>query len=130
MQGDMPMLLSSEPWFWLQPAVTGGGALLVLLGAGATIRQRYRADRRDQWWRRTQWALELVVSGDEDAVVLGLQVLEQQVEARTADAEDATFIAEVLGPLVDSYNRTGDTDQATTDVDVHDVAPAEGDKHP
>ena len=107
--------MSPEPWFWLQPAVTGGGAVLVLLGAGITVRQRYRADRKDQWWTRTQWALDLVVSGDEDSVVLGLQVLAQQAAARTADAEDASFIAEVLTPLVDSYAGPDDTGEADVD---------------
>jgi bisphosphoglycerate-independent phosphoglycerate mutase (AlkP superfamily) len=92
------------------------------------VLQRYRADRRDQWWKRTQWALDLVVSGEEDAVVLGLQVLEQQVAARTADAEDASFIAEVLEPLVDSYSGTDDTGAASSrDLSLDDVGEVEGD---
>lgn len=118
------LIAGPEPYFWLQPAVTGGAALLVLLGAGLTVWQRYRADRKDQWWTRTQWALSLVVSGEEDQTVLGLQVLAQQAAARAADKEDGNFIAQVLGPLVDSYRETGDTetDAASGDpaVAMHD----------
>ena len=97
------------PYFWLQPAVTGAVAILVLLGAGLTIRQRYRADRKDQWWKRTQWAFELLFTSDEDREVLGLMVLEQQAAAKAADKEDSAFIAEVVQPVVDAI-RFDDTE--------------------
>ena len=108
------MSLTTEPWFWLQPAVTGLAAVLVLLGAAITVRQRHRADRKDQWWKRTQWALDLLLDGgredgSQDAVVLGLQVLSQQALATAADAEDAQFIADVVTPLVDEYLALVDT---------------------
>lgn len=93
----------AAPYFWLQPAVTGAGALLVLIGAAITVRQRYQADRRDQWWKRTQWALELLLTGEEDSIVIALDVLTMQVQAKVADKEDADFVAGVLLPAVDSY---------------------------
>ncbi len=79
------------------------GAVLVLIAATVTLRQRAAADRKDQWWKRTQWAFDLLLSGDEDSVVLGLDVLVQQVGAKVADAEDAALVADVLTPWVDSY---------------------------
>lgn len=102
----IPLLHAAEavaPYFWLQPVVTGVGATLVLVGAGITVRQRYQADRKDQWWKRTQWALELLLRRDEDSVLLGLEILTQQVSAKVADSEDAELIAQVLTPWVDSY---------------------------
>jgi len=98
------------PYFWLQPAVTGAAAILVLLGAGLTIRQRYRADRKDQWWKRTQWAFDLLLTGEEEREVLGLLVLAQQAAAKAADTEDGAFIAEVVHPVVDAYMQTDDTE--------------------
>jgi len=98
------------PYFWLQPAVTGGAAIFVLLGAGLTIRQRSRADRKDQWWKRTQWAFDLLLTREEDHQVLGLQVLAQQASAKAADKEDGAFIAEVVTPLVDEYLQKNDTE--------------------
>ncbi|WP_460865723.1 hypothetical protein [Rhodococcus aerolatus] len=103
------MVPAPAPWFWLQPAVTGLAALLVLLGAALTVRQRHRADRKDQWWKRTQWAFDLLLAGDQDGVVLGLQVLSQQALATAADREDAQFIADVVAPLVDEYLAQVDT---------------------
>ena len=115
------VVVGALPWFWLQPAVTGLAALLVLLGAALTVRQRHRADRKDQWWKRTQWALDLLLEGgrgddSQDAVLLGLQVLSQQALATAADAEDAQFIADVVTPLVDEYLALVDTgDEADPD---------------
>lgn len=103
------MLTTTAPWFWLQPAVTGLAALLVLAGAAVTVRQRHRADRKEQWWVRTQWALELLLTGEQDREVLGLQVLSQQALATAADGEDAQFIADVVAPLVDEYLSRVDT---------------------
>lgn len=100
------------PCFWLQPTVTGAATILVLLGAGLTIRQRNRADRKDQWWKRTQWAFDLLLTREEERQVLGLLVLAQQAAARVADTEDGTFIAEVVRPVVDAYVQTGDTEFA------------------
>ena len=95
--------LTAGPYFWLQPLVTGFSAALVLAAAAATVRQRDRADRKEQWWKRTQWALELVLRPDQDAQVLGLEVLAQQIRAKVADREDAAVVADVLQPWVDFY---------------------------
>lgn len=94
---------SAPAYIWLQPAATVAGASLVVIAAVITLRQRSTADRKDQWWKRTQWALDLLLTGDEDSVVLGLDVLEQQVRARVADREDKLLVADVLTPWVDSY---------------------------
>lgn len=106
------------PYFWLQPAVTAAAAAVVLLGAAITVRQRYRADRKDQWWKRTQWALELMLDSDEDRQVLGLQVLDQQTGARVADGEDQRFVVEVVLPLTEYYLRNLDSDSAEQDTGV------------
>ncbi len=95
--------MDASPYFWLQPLVTGVAASLVLAGTAFTLRQRYRADRRDQWWGRTRWALDLLVSGDEDRVYLALLVLDQQGVVRVVDAEDTAFITEVVLPITDFY---------------------------
>ena len=76
-----------------QPVATVASALLVLAAALLTVRQRDRADRKDQWWKRTQWALDLVLTGDEHARVLGMSVLQQQVESTLADEEDLELLA-------------------------------------
>ncbi len=102
--------MDATPYFWLQPLVTGVAAVVVLAGTAVTVRQRYRADRREQWWGRTQWALDLLVSGDQDQVYLALLVLEQQSGVRVVDADDTAFIGEVVLPITDYYLRGLDVD--------------------
>jgi hypothetical protein len=50
---------------------------IALLGTGITVIQKRYADRRDAWWGRTQWALECVVTGQDDDVkrTVGLVML-------------------------------------------------------
>lgn len=101
---------------WLQPAATLLSAALVLTGAGLTIRQRRRADAKEQWWLRTQWALDLLVSGRSERALLGAQVLAHQVQWPTVDAEDAALLSGVVTPTVDGYLRGLDTAWLLTDT--------------
>lgn len=91
----------TAPWSWLQPALTAVAAALVLAGAVLTIRQRTRADRKVQWWVRTQWALDLVCRDDSFSQLLGVNVLAQQLRSDAADAEDERLIREAAQPSVD-----------------------------
>src|SRR6478736_7510321 len=59
------------------------GPLAVLLGAGIagyfawrTLKQKAAADNRAEWWRRTQWALDAVYSGNKKRGTVGLKVLQ------------------------------------------------------
>ncbi len=113
------------PYFWLQPLVTGVAAFVVLAGTAFTVRQRYRADRRDQWWGRTQWALDLLISGDQDRVYLALLVLEQQSAVRVIDEDDTAFVAEVVLPITDYYLRGLDAGDDPSDDDPSDQGPEE-----
>ncbi len=58
------------------------GPLAVLLAAGIagyvgwrTLKQKAAADNRSEWWRRTQWALDAVYSGNKKRGTVGLKVL-------------------------------------------------------
>lgn len=106
-------------YFWLQPLVTGVAAMLVLIGAGITVWQRNRADRKSQWWDRTRWALELTIDADDERQFLGFTVLAQQVSVNAADQDDPAFVTEVVQPRVDAYLAAGDNgdDGSPTGVD-------------
>ena len=82
--------------FWLQPAATLTAALLVLLSAGLTVRQRSRADAKDQWWKRTQWAIDLALDPvDPLRQEVGLIAVDEQAGSRLSDVEDAQLITAV-----------------------------------
>jgi hypothetical protein len=46
---------------WVTLIVGGAAAIGVIL----TWQQKNRADRRSEWWRRTQWAFERTFTTDE-----------------------------------------------------------------
>lgn len=62
----------------LGPIATALAALVALSVGIATVRQRRDADRRDQWWKRTQWALDLCLNSEEDdaQAAIGFAVLQ------------------------------------------------------
>ena len=97
---------------WLQPTATLTAALLVLISAGLTIRQRHRADSKDQWWKRTQGATELTLrSHDTQAREAGLLVMDQQASSRFADAEDSALIRTLSSALLADLRGTAENGQ-------------------
>jgi hypothetical protein len=74
----------------LAPLATFG----VVLVAYLTYRQRSRADRRDQWWKRAQWAIDSALNdADPPRRLAGLKVLVQLIGSDLATAEDAELMS-------------------------------------
>ena len=77
------------------------GPLAVLLGAlvagligWRTLKQKAEADNRAEWWKRTQWALDAVYSGDKKRGTIRLKVLKVLGESELAgDGELAVLEA-------------------------------------
>jgi hypothetical protein len=75
------------------------GPLAVLLGAivagvigWRTLRQKSEADNRAEWWRRTQWALDAVYSGDKKRGTIGLKVLKVLGESPLAGSGELAVL--------------------------------------
>lgn len=75
------VFVHSGPAEWWQ-IVAALGPLAVLIGAlvaafigWRTLRHKAEADNRAEWWKRTQWALDAVYSGDKKLATVGLKVL-------------------------------------------------------
>jgi hypothetical protein len=83
------------------------GPLAVLLAASIaayvawkTLAQKAVADDRSEWWKRTQWALDAVYSGDRKLGTVGLKVLKVLGESELAgDGELAVLEAAWEQPL-------------------------------
>ena len=52
------------------------------------LKQKTEADSRAEWWRRTQWALDRALDGDEGTKALGLATLEVLARSELARTEE------------------------------------------
>jgi hypothetical protein len=76
----------------LAPLATFGVVLVAFLA----YRQRDRADRRDQWWKRAQWAIDSALNdADPQRRLAGLKVLVQLIGSDLATAEDADLMSAI-----------------------------------
>src|SRR6478609_1701079 len=82
----------------LGPAATGVAALVALAVGIATVRQRDRADQRDQWWARARWALDLTASTDFVVAARGWAVLDHLYVSALA-SEDERELLRAVGKL-------------------------------
>jgi hypothetical protein len=74
----------------LAPLATFGVVLVAFL----TYRQRDRADRRDQWWKRAQWAIDSALNdADPQRRLAGLKALVQLIGSDLATREDADLMS-------------------------------------
>ena len=86
----------------LGPVATGVVALVSLVVGVVTIVQRGRADRRDHWWQRAQWALDLSLDDDPARAAVGAAVLVHLAGSDLAGREEARLLAAVRSTEVDS----------------------------
>ncbi|GAA2036079.1 hypothetical protein [Pseudokineococcus marinus] len=68
-------------------------------------KQRERAERKNQWWARAQWALDLTLSQDTEIRTVGYDMLDALANSEWADEHEAELIAaatdRALGPVAD-----------------------------
>lgn len=58
----------------------------------AALAERRRADDRAEWWKRAQWALDAVLSGDRNREALGFRMLDRLTESGSAGKEDLELL--------------------------------------
>lgn len=86
---------------WLQVVAAGAPLatlIAALIAAGiavVTLIQRHRADKRDQWWKRAQWAMDLAINGELPAKLVGLKALSQLGQSKLLAREEEEFLFEV-----------------------------------
>ncbi|WP_289563145.1 hypothetical protein [Cellulomonas cellasea] len=91
---------------WLGWAVVLGPAATLCAGAiagavaYAAIAQRRRADAKAEWWRRTQWALDEVLTGAPERRRVGVAVLYRLAESELATPDDLEVFDAAWGLLL------------------------------
>lgn len=93
---------------WLQyvaafaPLSTLLAAVIAGWIAWRTLAQRREADRRDQWWQRTQWAIGLAMDPDFSRAVVGLIALRHLAGSDLCTAEDYEMLDKIGGAKIDA----------------------------
>lgn len=73
---------------WVRLIVSG----LVAVGVIVTWRQKNRADRRSEWWRRSAWAFERTFRDDDNQRRLGWKMLDTLLRSTLATRDDSDSI--------------------------------------
>lgn len=76
----------------LGPIATGLAAVVALIVGIIAVTQKSRADRRDQWWKRAQWAIEQTFKDNEEQQALGFRVLQVLGESKLAAPEEIQIL--------------------------------------
>lgn len=77
----IPVTVVASPAEWwqvvgaLSPFAVLVAAVIAAFVGFNQIQQKREADNRAEWWKRTQWALDAVYSGDDRRGTVGLKVL-------------------------------------------------------
>ena len=112
-----------------------GGLLGGFLGAVATLlaaRLREKGARREEWWRRVQWAADLALGDDLRRRAAGLNLLRKLVVSPLALNDDAQLLTIFTEPALSPHEplpetaHSRDTDTASDAAD-HDAG-GEGDE--
>jgi hypothetical protein len=95
-------------------------ALVAITGVWVTVAQKNRTDRREQWWKRVQWAAEQVVSDDEKKKAIGAGALLTLIaETKQIDLADSklldTIVIQGLGNIRSTRGPADAADKPTND---------------
>lgn len=95
---------------------SGGGALLGgLLGAFAGLlaaRWTSRNARRDQVWKRVEWALGMTLQDNPKAAALGGLALKEIITGKLADERDVRLITALASSVLDELAAVEDVETA------------------
>ncbi len=75
-----------------------GGVIWQTRAASLSAREDNRLARRDQWWARVQWALDKLLSDDENERKMGLLMVGRLAASDLATQDDARMLKEVIAP--------------------------------
>lgn len=89
-----------DSWFWTFAQSSGFGGVAAVVAAGiayAAVRRQTvharDAQRKEQWWKRAEWALNHTMSDDVDKRTVGYQVLTALAESEWANEHEGDVIA-------------------------------------
>lgn len=103
--------MSAAEW---APLATGLVAAVALIVGVLTVRQKSIADRRSEWWKRVEWAVEQTLSESEQRRIVGVEVLTQLVDSDQPTKDEVRLIR-ALGALTLAQALSTEDDESITD---------------
>ncbi|MGN7251556.1 MULTISPECIES: hypothetical protein [unclassified Arthrobacter] len=97
---------------WLRYAAAFAPLLAAVIAgwiAWRTLAQRREADRRDQWWKRTQWAIGLAMDRDFSRAIVGLVALKHLAASDLCTDEDYEMLDKIGGAKIDALTLSGES---------------------
>jgi hypothetical protein len=79
---------------WGALATALGAAVALVVGV-VTVGQKGNADRRSEWWRRAQWAVEHAISERDETVEAGLISMMHLIESDLATPADVRLFRDL-----------------------------------
>ena len=95
-------------------------ALIVGLVA---VTQKSRADRRDQWWKRAQWAIEQTFNDGEEQQALGFRVLQVLGESKLAAPEEIQILESLTTREIEPLAPDGEQGDDEGEIGLEGDAP-------
>ena len=94
---------------------TTGATLIVAVVAWKALKQKQVADRKSEWWRRTQYALDQLTSGNAKSILLGTDLIEflarnHEDNPKLVDEADRLLFKEVVEKLPGSLSNAAKMD--------------------
>jgi hypothetical protein len=110
----IPPFVPDDTWGWKFVVSPGLGGLAAVLAAiiGSTTaiilgarerRARVRKDRKEQWWERAKWALDLTVDAETTKRSVGYRVLESLASSEWADEHESDIIDAATEDATESH---------------------------
>lgn len=130
----IPVTVVAPPpeWWQIVAALSPFAVLIGAIVAGIIgfnqIKQKREADNRAEWWKRTQWALDAVNSGEPRRGTMGLKVLTVLAESDLAGKGELDVLAAAWENPLDEAEQdlkasaegsAGDTETFTDDRGNH-----------
>lgn len=78
-------------------------AVLAFTGVHLTVRAQRHANRKQQWWERARWALDLTLSSETTTRTVGLDVLEALSRSEYAGEHEFEVVDAAVARALDQY---------------------------
>jgi hypothetical protein len=93
---------------WIRTAGFGGAAAVLAAaiayaGVRRNVRVQREASRKEQWWDRAKWALDLTLSEIPEERVVGFAVLDALADSEWAQEHESDVIAAATEPALAAY---------------------------